>query len=72
MGKISNLTHIFQMGWFNHQLGAILPLQVVGAAVMANVVQQTQSETQGVVKMGWLDGHGGIGGLSDLRGDGWF
>ena len=61
------------MGWFNHQLGAILPLQVVGAAVMANVVQQTQSETQGVVKMVWLDGHGGNWWVVNILGGmGWF
>ena len=39
----------FGLGWLMALvMCAILPLQVVGAAVMANVVQQTQSETQGV------------------------
>lgn len=38
----------FGLGWLMALvMCAILPLQVVGAAVMANVVQQTQSETQG-------------------------
>ena len=28
LGKISNLTDIFQLGWFNHQLGINLPYLV--------------------------------------------
>ena len=29
LGKISNLTHIFQMGWFNHQLLYILTINIL-------------------------------------------
>ena len=29
MGKVSNLTNLFQMGWFNHQLVVVVVVVVV-------------------------------------------
>ena len=34
LGKISNLTNIFQMGWFNHQQEMKTPYDIGGAMMM--------------------------------------